>query len=302
MTATPRVHVLLASFNGERYIEEQVTSILAQQRVDVTLTIRDDGSTDATLDVLARFASDRRVELVRGAHLGVPAAFFELLDRSRRNDYVALADQDDVWLPDKLRRAVDSLADSNGPALYSSTVRVVDESLAALREHPPVPHGLSFGNALVQNVALGCTIVLNDPAVRAVAGRWPEHSVMHDAWLYAAIAGLGAVVHDPEPSVLYRQHGGNVVGLGANPLARQWRRIRRQLSAGGAGAHGRQNVELLRLHGERLAPQHQRELCDFIESRKSLRSRWRYVSSGAAHRQTRGSDVVFRLLYLLDRI
>lgn len=278
-------------------------SILAQEGVRVRLTVRDDGSTDGTLTVLAEYAADPRVVVRAAANVGLPQAFFLLVqDSLAEADFWALADQDDVWLPHKLSQAVGQLRDTTGPALCCARVLVVDENLRPLYSHPLPARGPSFANALVQNIATGCTIVINSAGRGMLRDRWPSFAVMHDAWLYLVVSGTGTVVYDAEVVVAYRQHVGNAVGMGRGPVTRVLGRVRRQLAPGGAGAHGRQDAELLRTHGDVLLPEARRELEALLDSRRSLGARVRYVRTGAAHRQTRASDVVLKGLQVLGRV
>ncbi len=295
---TPLVEVLMSTYNGERYVAEQVASIRVQTHPSVRLVVRDDGSSDATLAVLSALG----VAVDAGSNLGVPQAFFQLLDDSGDADLYALADQDDVWAPDKLARAVEALQAVTGPALYCARVMVTDEQLQPLYPHELPLRGPSFANALVQNIALGCTVVLNREARDLVRGRWPQECVMHDAWLYLVIAGCGTVVYDEQVVVQYRQHGGNTVGMGSGPLARLAGRVRRQLSSDGPRKHSRQDRELLRLFADDLAAGNRQLLEDFLAAQGSARTRLRYAAAGPTHRQTRGSDLVLKALQVAGRV
>jgi glycosyltransferase involved in cell wall biosynthesis len=298
------VEVLLSTYNGERHLREQVDSILAQRGVEVRLVVRDDDSVDGTLEVLAAYADDPRV-IVRagGRNLGLPQAFFELVESSGDDaELWALADQDDVWLSHKLLRAAAALETVNGPAMYCARVLVSDEELQPLYAHALPLRGPSFENALVQNIATGCTIVLNSAARDVLRGRWPDYAVMHDAWIYAVLSGCGTVVYDPEVVVRYRQHAANAVGMGRGRVARVRGRIRRQLATGGARAHTRQDAELSRTHHDVLTRVARDQLAALLSSRTSAGSRVRYAIRGSAHRQRAGSDLVFRALSVLNRI
>jgi glycosyltransferase involved in cell wall biosynthesis len=298
----PVVEVLLSTWRGERHLTEQVDSILAQQGVRVRLLVRDDGSDDRTLDVLAT-CTDPRLSVVRGGNLGLPQAYFRMLEDSGDDaDLWALADQDDVWLPHKLARAAEWLASVEGPALYCARVLVVDRELRPLYPHPVPRRGPSFANALVQNIATGCTVVLNREARAVLRGRWPSFAVMHDAWMYLVLSGTGCVHYDSEVVVHYRQHDSNAVGMGRGAVARVIGRVRRQLAAEGPGAHGRQNRELMRTHADLLHPAARRELEDFLAAQDRAAARLRYAVLGGAHRQTRGSDLVLKGLQVLGRV
>jgi hypothetical protein len=133
---------------------------------------------------------------------------------------VMLADQDDVWLPDKIARACDSLRGREAPTLYFSRLHLVDEQLRPLGDTAAWPRGPSFGNALAENIVTGCTIALNRPALGLVLRGTDSADIrFHDWWIYLVVSAFGEVVADTTPTMLYRQHGRNVIGRGAG-----WRR------------------------------------------------------------------------------
>lgn len=291
----------MSTYNGRKHLRQQIDSVLAQTDVEVRLVVRDDGSTDETLAILEEYACDPRVIVRQGDNLGLPGAYFRLIEESDGSaDYWALADQDDVWLPHKLAVAVRRLSLHEGPVLYCARVHVVDEALRPLYRHPLPRRGPSLDNALVQNIATGCTIVVNRDAREALRGRWPASAVMHDAWLYLVLTAVGAVVYDPQVVVLYRQHHANAVGMGRGRTARVAGRVRRQLSTGGAGAHGRQNRSLLDTHWDLLPPRVAAEIQGICIA--DARQRIVIALRGKLHRQSRGSSAVLRILIALGRL
>ncbi len=199
-----------------KYLRELLDSVWAQDYPDVTLSVRDDGSTDGTLALVERSLSDRaNVTITAGANLGAGNSFLTLLrTASPSASYAAFCDQDDVWLPGKLSVAVSALEPFDGPTLYCSAVNLVGEDLTYIRVHRRCVKRPSFENALVENIATGCTIVLNRPAIDLLASRVPKDFLMHDAWSYLVVAGCGYVVYDPRPQVLYRLHRSNTIGVG----------------------------------------------------------------------------------------
>ena len=229
------VAILLSTFNGERYLQEQLKSIANQSYRDWLLLWRDDGSSDESRAIMAQFAAQagygRCIEIKNpGLRLGASKSFLTLLREAEGYPFVAFADQDDVWLPSKLERAVTylrSVAETT-PALYCGRQKIVDESLGP-KGYSPLPRfGLHFPSALLQNVVTGCTTALNREACRCINLISPPEQTMHDWWAYIVIAAMkGAIYFDPTPAILYRQHSCNTVGVTPSLFIRLQRVIRR---------------------------------------------------------------------------
>jgi rhamnosyltransferase len=219
--------LVLSSYNGGKYIEQQIGSLLRQTLADWTLLVRDDGSSDDTVAIVERLGlADSRIQLLRDrlGNLGPAASFGTLLERAADMGarYVALVDQDDVWQPTKLANQLEALQQREAqvgaetPLLIHSDLRVVADDLSLI--HPSflrfhrVRHVAEWplGSLLVQNFVTGCTAMINAALLRAAAPLPPV--VMHDWWLALCAAALGEVHYLREPTVLYRQHGANVVG------------------------------------------------------------------------------------------
>ncbi|WP_435165128.1 glycosyltransferase [Falsirhodobacter sp. 1013] len=251
------ITVLLAAFNGARHLPEQLSSIAAQEGVGWRLWVSDDGSTDATRAVVKDFAvrhPDRQIRLMDGPRQGSAANFLSLLHHpDLPPGPVAFSDQDDVWLPDRLRRALTDIGDMPHPTLYASTTLVCGPEL----EHPRLSRSRgmpAFENALVQNIMAGNTMVLNAEAVACLRALSPASPVpFHDWWIYLALAALRAhMISDPRPSLLYRQHGGNELGDAARSHA-----FLRRLKLSRQGHYAswiRANVDALLPHAHKLDP------------------------------------------------
>jgi hypothetical protein len=181
-------------------------------------------------------------------------------------------------------------------------VRLVSESLTDIKVHRRCLQGPSFANALVENIATGCTIVLNRPAVDLLAARTPQRLLMHDAWCYLVVAGCGRVVYDPRPHVLYRLHGSNTIGVGQTFWAEWSGRAIRQLREGRERVLTTQAEELSRLYGSQLRHDSARALDEFLRAQSPVTSRFQYALRGPAYRQRRLDDLIFRSLYALHRI
>lgn len=301
-----RVQVLLSTYNGERFLAPLLDSVLAQTHRDLEVRVRDDGSRDATWAILERYAARAPVRPERGKNLGVVRSFFTLLQSSDPNAaFLAFADQDDVWMEEKLARAVTALGaqDARTPALYCARLTLVDEDLHPRGLSPLPARGPSFANALVQNIATGCTIVINQAARRVLLRGMPRVAWMHDWWMYLVVAACGVVIYDPEPRTLYRQHGSNMVGSARDPLRRMAVKMARFARRGFAlQSRVAQAEELRRIHGAWLDARKQAQLDRFLEGRRTLAERLRFIRGGDVVYQSRLDDTLFKGLILLNRV
>lgn len=226
------VHILLATYNGARFLREQLASIARQSHTDWRLTVSDDGSSDETLLILKRFAQEsaQPVTLLRGPGRGPTHNFFHLIaqvQHGSKQDLFAFADQDDVWLEDKLSQAVEwHDGQSDQPfRLYCGRTRYVDDSLHPIGESRVFKRPPGFGHALVQNIASGNTMIFSQAVLSALQTIRPEHSVWHDWTTYLVTTATGGQVYcDDIPLVLYRQHTNNVIGANKG-LKAQFQRL-----------------------------------------------------------------------------
>lgn len=301
------VEVLLSTYNGDRFLEQLLDSVLGQDYPRVRILVRDDGSQDGTRRVLDAYSSRPDVSVVSGENIGAARSFFELLRLSSPSaDYYAFCDQDDVWMPDKISRAVGSLAmgDASVPRLYCSSAVLVDQDLNAIGRSRIPRRGPSFSNALVENIAIGCTVCMNRELRDMVRRASPPAHGMHDGWAYLVASAFGEVVYDPVPTVFYRQHGGNLVGMGAGSIALWRRRAARFKRA--FSPHRKRELyfsrraeEFRRAYGSILPDGKRTGLDRFIGGRRTLRDRVAYALTGDAHRQTLMDNFILKLSTLL---
>lgn len=212
-----KVQVLLSSYNGEKYIDQQLKSIIAQQGVDVSVLIRDDGSVDSTREILGCYSDNEKTEVLFENNIGVINSFLTLIDKSRDSDYYAFSDQDDYWDDNKLQVATEALINYvDVPAMYFSATRIVDENLKVIPNAPQASNqqfAFNLRQILHTNNATGCTIVFNKKLRDLLVNNHPNRAIMHDHWVYLVCLALGGkVVFDEIPHISYRQHGGNVLG------------------------------------------------------------------------------------------
>lgn len=227
----PSISVAMATYNGERFLAEQLASIAGQSRRPRELVVSDDGSTDGTLAVIARFAQTAPFEVrVLPAHerLGFADNFLHAAERCR-GDLVAFSDQDDQWLPDKLARAAGRMAtDASLIALHPLIVTDVGlapvgltwtQGIDADRVIEPLaldPYNTGFGNSMMLDRSV---LHLIPRGQRPQQPDHPHLPLAHDHWAYTLGAALGRVSFVAEPLLRYRQHGSNTYGL----KRRSWR-------------------------------------------------------------------------------
>lgn len=210
-----KVQVLLSTYNGEKYIKEQIKSIMLQEEVEVYLLIRDDGSTDKTVEILDEIVEkNNNIKLYVGKNIKSARSFMDLLKKSDDEiDYYAFADQDDIWKPKKLISAIEKLEKkSDKPSLYMSALEIVDENLNKI-ETKKVNGKFTFEGEMIRNFSTGCTMVLNKKMRNIVNAYTPNYIIMHDSWITRVCYAIGGnVIIDDNTYIKYRQHSNNVLG------------------------------------------------------------------------------------------
>ena len=305
-TANPHVAILLSTWNGAAYLPDQLASFLRLTGPDWQLFWRDDGSEDRSVDIVRAFAAAAGNGLVidrndnRG-RIGITASFLSLLRGAPKDCVVAFADQDDVWLPGKLARGVAAFAalDGPGPALYCARQSLVNATLRPIRLSAKLNEPPGFPQALTQNIATGCTVMLNAEAVRLIAASREPPATLHDWWAYLVVTAAGGrVVIDDTPTVLYRQHAGNAVGV---PLS-TWKRAVAAVQRGPKVFMRtfRQHVESLIDQSEILSPASRDALAMMSEGlHDGWRPRLRALRHPGLRRQSFAETQLFRLWFLL---
>lgn len=216
----PLVGIIIAYFNGARFFEEQLKSLTCQTYPNIYIILSDDNSDEGEGD-LGRLLKNSGLNYTlkcRKKTIGYPQNFINSLQNAPDNcEYFAFCDQDDIWFPDKIERAVSTLdgVDKDIPSLYCTRTELVDSDgksklgLSAIPRRPP-----SFKNALTQNIAGGNTMVFNKKAAELlIKASLNRQIVTHDWWTYLIVSGAGGYIHyDAEPSLKYRQHDKNAIG------------------------------------------------------------------------------------------
>ena len=216
----PHVAVLMCTFNGEQFLEEQLDSIYKQDYKNWTLYVSDDGSKDSTLNILKSYQKkwgNQKLHIRRGPQKGFCQNFLQIInDPKIKADFYILSDQDDVWMSHKVSHAIKKLSKLNPlkPNLYSArTTYISSDAKRVLGQSDLFLKPPSFRNAIVQSIAGGNTMAFNNPLKKIAQKYLKAPVVSHDWWLYILneLVG-GTTLYDSESTILYRQHSHSLIG------------------------------------------------------------------------------------------
>lgn len=222
------IDILLSTYNGEPFLEQLLQSLKDQSYTDWRLLVRDDGSTDRTAEIISDFSKEEteRVVLIRDnlKKMG-PKRSFETLLQSSTADYFMFCDQDDVWLNNKIQQTYDKMKELEGqsqgiPVLVFTDLTVADEKLNLL--YPSFWNYTKVNPAnikntyrlLINNPVVGCTVMINR-AAKSVVLPFPDRALMHDRWMALKVAQEGVIDFLEKPTLFYRAHENNSIGVEA---------------------------------------------------------------------------------------
>ena len=211
-----RIAVMMSTYNGEKYLRQQIDTILGQKGdFELQLFVRDDGSKDNTVDILEEYKNKYGIEWYQGQNCGSAKSFMELVHRIEGYDYYVFADQDDFWLDNKIASGIAKL-DNMEPELYCGNGMVVDENLvySGINVYKKAP-SVDFNTVTCAGGLLGCTMIFNEKLSQIIrTHNMPNSMVMHDFYVALICMGVGGkIYYDEIPYIKYRQHGSNVVGV-----------------------------------------------------------------------------------------
>lgn len=298
-----RIIILMSTYNGEEYLSEQLKSIYAQTCKNFEIYVRDDGSQDLTKDILNQYKKQyNNFQWFSGENMGASKSFFSLMKSIPLEDAIyVFSDQDDVWLPYKLQHIYRIFETDNNskPLLYCGDTILTDQELHILKKenfgeniHP------SFGNALVENICIGCTSAMNRCLLETLVKRIPQNEVMHDWWFYLTASCFGKVIYDKEPLLYYRQHDRNVMGSGVTKYDCILRRLRNHKNhKHQISRQAREFSDIFQVSGENAY------LIECIKQYKeSLTACWSVITNKNIHRQRRMDDIMFKVLFLFKQL
>jgi rhamnosyltransferase len=246
--------VLMSTYNGEKYIVEQIESIFRQKNIDIELYIRDDGSKDNTLNIIGQYD---KIHLFKGENIGVGNSFMELVySVSDGYDYYAFSDQDDIWDDMKLFEAV-AMLNKTGKHLYGSNQMLVDKTGKELGLRYQIGKDINIDtNAILnQNHVSGCTMVFDNYLKRILSEKRPSRELLenriHDVWVAMVSSLTGGMVYDGRSFIKYRQHDDNVVGAYSGGFAQDIKiKIKKILDKSQRNGRSILAREIVRLFGD----------------------------------------------------
>lgn len=232
------IDILLSTYNGEKYLSEQLDSLFSQSYNDFRIIVRDDGSIDKTRDILLEYKNkfNNKLDVYFENNVGPKNSFFELIKKST-NDYVMFCDQDDIWLDNKLEIMINVIKQYNNiPTLVYCDLKVVDENLNIICNSFYDYQGIdryknSFFDLVKKSVFPGCSLMLNRKLVEIIKYADVNNIRMHDCYVGLIASYFGNVVYVDEKLNLYRQHSDNTIGARDNSLKFYINRLRKYTKA-----------------------------------------------------------------------
>lgn len=307
-TELQKVAILMTTYNAETYLEEQLQSIVEQTHSNWILCISDDGSTDSTKKIISSFRTlwgEERVFIFTGPQRGFAQNFLSLIcNQSIQAEYYAYCDQDDIWENDKLEVALDYLQriDKNTPSVYGSRTMLVDQHNHFLGYSPRFVKKPSISNALVQSLAGGNTMLINDRTRQLLSRVGVVPVVSHDWWTYLVVAACGGeMIYDETPHLRYRQHSQNLVGSNSG-LTKKITRIK-QLLNGDFSKWIDQNLCALESIYEFISSENRKKISTFQKIRSgSLFDRLSAMKKTGVYRQNFIGNVGVFIGFILRKI
>lgn len=297
---------MMSTYNGERFLRTQLDSILNQTGVDIHLLVRDDGSTDGSLDILREYSrEDGRITVLEEDNRGAIRSFYRLMDYAARQysdfSYFAFSDQDDYWYPDKLSRAISMNSNHSVNYFYHSCYEVVDAELNEQFKSSASNTKGTLGEALISNYAIGCSEVFTYKVLEQSASicdyslEDKKYYPYHDLWVYlVALATKADVVFDDYCGLKYRQHGHNVIGTGRSKMETRKAQFRNLMTARNLKS-GFARILLDLLHVDEDVRE---ELVKVATYRSSLRGRISLASDKNFRTESREKNIAFILSVL----
>lgn len=295
-----KVIVLMSTYNGEKYLETQLESILAQEGVNIDILVRDDGSKDSTHIILDNYQREGKLHWYTGDNLKPARSFMNLVQNAPDADYYAFSDQDDYWEPDKILTAIKQLNsfDQDKPSLYYSRYTMVDKDLKKIPQGKDKLYvSLTMKQAVVSSAATGCTMVFNKCLLNYLKLKHPSFQIMHDNWVHKVCVALGGNLYFDETShILYRQHGNNAIGGDTNLRKRLKRHINTAFKD--PCYRSKSIIALYKCYGEYM-PVSNRKICHLVCNYHKGLNRFKLAFDRGYRTQNKRINLIFVVATLL---
>lgn len=304
MNKEKTIQILMSTYNGEKYLKEQLDSIINLNEFElIKVLIRDDGSTDGTRDILKEYEEKYDFEIILGTNIGITRSIFELLKNSDENcKLFALSDQDDIWMKDKFYNVMQKHynSDNTEPIMYASISEVVSEDIKHIGTTLIPKKEVGFYNAMVQNITPGHTQVYNRRLVELLVNKKFKDVVVVDWWIYLVASGCGKIIFEPKCTVKHRQHNNNSVGYQNNGVKKLINRIKK-LKRKDANSISKQLKSLFDIYGDILKDDYKNELSLYLNNLQNTLSRIQYILKAKVYRQTIIETIIFKILYIIGK-
>lgn len=294
-----KVAVLISTYNGEKYLREQLDSILHQTYKNIEIVIRDDGSKDGTVELVKEYQKNHEnIILKEGTNIGFIKSFFKLLELAEA-DYYAYCDQDDIWLENKIELAAQALngADNAKPNMVFGNSDYYDENMNFMSEGEK-HRTFSFKNSLYECVAQGMTMTINHAAKEIILANIPEKCLFHDWWTYMVCSGMGNILYNDETVVKYRRFQKNATAEGQSALKVLLWRIEKLFTDNGMKDIRAQQLEYKKMFYDRMSDENKKILDIFVQEKYNFFKAIRKAFYPHRLRRKLVDDVMVRILFL----
>lgn len=298
MINEPRVNVLISTYNGANYIEQQLNSILLQEYQNYKIIVRDDGSSDNTVSIIEKIQKNNtNIILLKGKNLGFEASFFELLKYDSSAEYYVFSDQDDVWIENRIRYSIEKFQENDAsiPGMIFCNYNVWTEKGIDKRfAKRPI---LSFANSLYEPTALGFAQTINSAAREIIVNALCRHGIYsHDWWSYMVCSAIGYVDFVEVPCVNYRRHINNVSIYNTGKIVNTVARFRKYFINGKLKLLMKQQKEIGEIFYDYFTPQSKRVYEMLFDERGNRRYTLKRVFYRERYRQNILDEILIRIL------
>lgn len=299
------VLVLMSTYNGEKYITEQIESI-ENQKLDIPLNIlvRDDGSKDNTVNILKKLNKKyKNIKVLQEENIGCNASFFKLFKIANGYKYYAISDQDDIWLKDKLQRGINKIRNENvdKPVLYGSCSYIMDNEGNITGTTQKKARDITLNNTIIQNFVPGHSQIMNNSLLQLLKNDLDYSKIyVYDFWITNIALLYGKLIFDNKPSTKYRIHNLNTVGYGKSKTGWIKERIKRFKKGDGSLISSQINY-FYNLNNEKIPENTKNEIEQYLKLSKNYLSRLKFITKTSFYRQKKFETLLFKIAYLLGK-